>query len=692
MKSVWLAFFLLLLGPGRAWAHGGTYAPPRPPPWAGPKDTPGSPAGPRASGSGPARPAPSGVPAPTTPYPASTPLPRSPFPPPMTSSPDEILEPALWQVWWSYNHDAFLDVRGRVQALAAASPENLVVAERRRLQELLLPALLKSLETGDAEMVGRQKLLALARLAKVRELDVALDRMAGHFLGEGFRDHPMLQEAALLALGVGGDLGSVELLRHVLMDDAKARELLAQEAAVPTRMRVFAAYSLGLLGRRDPSESSRRQVVHALLFALGHEGAVERELRVACTLAIGLVPIQPCTTPEEALDPARQIEELHLCGGTQTEYLLAIVNDSTLDPWFRGHAAASIGRLAANAGRGLPATEDHPLVPSREDLVLALLELAQAKQQLPQVVHGCLLGLGAAVDGDADTVDDEARKFLTEMTRRGEPMAQRFALVSLALALGRPGAGAGSDEVWREGSTLLLREFSRAKETSLPRHALAPAIAGHRRSTDRQALPDSHLDTLRTRLAQSKNANAAAAFALGIALLDPEDSESRAALRASFEELESPFFRTYGALALGMLGAADAKEPLEKALEAPEASAEERIAASVGLRLLGETDAVRDLVARLEETGQDQPAEALAIVNALALLGDPFAGEPMLELLLEGKCDDEVRAAMVWCLGVLADPNAPDWTASYANGLDYNFMPWTLKSPNGDGRGLLDWR
>ena len=112
MKYAWLAFVLSVLG--QAWAHGGTYPPPpRIPPgspyagpsFPGPKDTPGSGAGPSPSSGGPARPA--GTPA--APVPAATPLPRSPFPLPMTSAADEIPEPALWQVWWSYNHDAFLD-------------------------------------------------------------------------------------------------------------------------------------------------------------------------------------------------------------------------------------------------------------------------------------------------------------------------------------------------------------------------------------------------------------------------------------------------------------------------------------------------------------------------------------------------------------------------------------------------------
>ena len=51
-----------------------------------------------------------------------------------------------------------------------------------------------------------------------------------------------------------------------------------------------------------------------------------------------------------------------------------------------------------------------------------------------------------------------------------------------------------------------------------------------------------------------------------------------------------------------------------------------------------------------------------------------------------------LRLRQVACHPALADPEWPDWTALYANGLDYNFLPWTLRSPLGDGRGVLDWR
>lgn len=686
MKRLLLALLLALLFAAPCLAHGGLYRPP----YGGPGDTvpkgPPGPGGPGAGG-GPTSPRPS---QPTPPAPVSPVTPRSPFPLlPTTGGKDELPGPSSWQLWWSYNHDALLDLRTRLHALAASSGENPIAAERRRLQMLLAPALVRMLESGGKESVLRQALIALARLAKVEELDVPLERLAQIY---STRNSPNLQEAALLALGVGGNLAAIECLRHVLMDDESGREQLLQEGTIPIRMRVFAAYALGLLGRRAPLEATRRQCVHALLFALGQEAAIEREVRVACTLALGLVPIEPCATSEQALDPARQIEELHLCGGAQTEYLRAIATDDKLDPWFRGHAAAALGRLAVHAGPGYPATDDHPASPSRDELVRALLVLASEARGVVPVLQGCLLGLGAVVDGDGDAADEAARMLLLECTRRDEPMAQRFALVSLAAALGRPGTGAEPDAAWKGGSALLLREFSRAKEAWLPWYALALAVTGHGRVDHRLPVPESHVDALRMRLSQVKQVDEAAALALALAVLRPADPAAAAALRKVFERQSDPFARTCTALALGLLGAREATGPLEAALDARDASIEEVIAASIGLRLLGDPDVVPDLVKRLAHTEAAESAQALALVHGLALLQDPAAGEPLLALAADEARTEDLRAALVWCLGVLADPDAPDWTATYANGLDFQFMPWTLRSPLGDGRGLLDWR
>jgi hypothetical protein len=690
VKHPLLALSLALLAAEPSFGHGGSFlGPPYRPPDAGRPGGAGAGAGPAGGGpSGPTTPGPSGPAGPgagpTTPGPGA---PKNPFP--LTPAKDELPDPTRWQLWWHYNRDAYLDLRARIQALATTSPENLVVIQRRKLQERLAPELQKCIEAGDKESVQRQTILVLARLAKLKSLNVPLDRLAGIYLG---RNAPNLQEGAILALGIGGDVSSIENLRHVLMDDEAGRGLLKQQRAIPTRMRVFAAYSLGLLGQRDPSEDARRHVVYALLFALGKEVAIERELRVACALSLGLVPIAPCRTPVEAQDPARQIEELHLCGGVQTDYLLSIASDPKLDSWFRGHAAAALGRLAVSAGPGYAAADDHPAILSRDELVRALIQLAQGSRATPPVLQGCLLGLGEVVDADGDEADVRARDFFQESMKRDAPMAQRFALIALASALARPGQGREPDTAWKDGASLLLREFARAKGGWLSWNALALAVAGHGRLAHKLDYPQSIADALRSRLSEAQKIDEAATCALAIAVLQSSSEETSSALQKAFQKQASSAYRVCGAIALGELGVNESQGLLEKALDAPGAAVEDVIAASLGLRLLGDPDVVPDLVKRLEKTDPKKPEQAIAIVNALALLQDPVAGEPLLQLAADQTRDEDVRSAIVWCLGMLADPDAPDWTASYANDIDYNYLPWTLLSPMGDGRCLLDWR
>ena len=623
---------------------------------------------------------------------------------PTTGGKDDPLGMTDWQRWWSYNHDAFLDSRGRLLALAAANPVtasdqeedwNPLVAQRRALQEALAKPLTETLGAGGKESVLRQCLLALARLARVEGLPVSLDRWVAFHLS---CDAQSLQENALLAMGIGGGAGAIEPLRHVLMDDEAGRTLLGSSGAVSFRLRSFAAYSLGLLGSRSASEGERRAVVHALLFALGSGSAIERELRIACALALGRVPIQPCLSAVEAQDPARQVEELHLCGGVQSEFLLAIARDPKMDPWFRGHAAAALGRFARNAGPGLPAADDHPAVLSRDEIVRALVALAGESRGEPAVLHGCLLALGGVIDADADAADAEAREFLLEATKRDAPMARRFALLGLASAFGRPGLGSEPDAAWTGGSRLLLRDYERSKGSGLPWYALALAVTGFGRNQHADAMPASFADGLRVRLGQAKEREEAAALALALAVLRPSDPDIGATLLKTCERLDDPAFRTHGAIALGFLGVEAAVPLLERVLDGADAanqagdSSAAVIAASLGLRLLGDRDVVPDLVRRIVDAKKDQSRTALAYVHALAFLQDPTGVEPLFALVGDSSRDEELRCAVVWCLGTLADPDAPDWTAGYANGLDYNFLSWTLRSPLGDGRGLLDWR
>jgi len=671
---------------GPASAHGAVYRPPGPPrrapEYKGPADTnPRSGAARPRSPSGPAGFAPDG------PRPGAPPTPpRRPFLPMTLARADAAPDPARWQIWWSHNHDAYLDVRGRLNALATSSEGDVIARQRAALRRKLLAAFESRLESGGPTVVLRQIMVALARLADGQELEV-LDRLARfHLAGE----HPDLQEAALLAFGVRGDIESLQLLRQILMDTEDGRRAAGQDGPLPVRLRSFAAYAVGLLGRFADSEESRRHSVHALLYALGQESAVDRELRVACVLAAGLIPIRPCLSAEEALDPARQIEELHLCGGAQIDYLAAVVRDARLDEWVRGHAAVSLARLGRGAGSGLPATDDHPAIPSRDDVVRALVQVLREAPAGSPVEEGCVLALGIVADGDGDDVDEDAREILLDRIRHGPPMTQRFALVSLGAVIGRPGDGDEHDEVWKQNLTVLLRQFARASSGRLPWTALALAVASEGRRQSGRSVPASIPDAYRERLFRETDPGEAAGIALSMAVIRAEEASTKKLLRKTFERIEDSAFRTYAAVAAGILGVHEVRPVLEEARAAEDGPLQEYLAASVGLRLLGDADVAPELVKRIQHA--ETTDERILVVRTLAFLQDPAAGAPLLELLGQAQLEPDVDAWIVWCLGLLADSGSPDWTAAYANDLDYNFTTWTLESPLGDGLGLLDWR
>ena len=667
-------------------AHGGTYTrPPRP--YGGPGDTRPTLGGGATGGS--RGPGPAGPASPAAPGPALGPglAPGgSPFGP-MTGLADESADSAPWQTWWHFHHDTYLDLRARLQALTASSGANELLAERRRLAQELAPALIALMRAGDREVVVRQALIALARIAEETGTRAELRFFADLYLAGA---SPSLQEGALLALALAPDEESLELLRDVLLDREAGRARVNSPAGVPPRLRAFAAYALGTSGR-DAPERTRRANAHALLLTLGQESAIERDLRVSCVLALGLAPVAPCRTNAEALDPTRQIDELHLCGGVQTEYLLGVVQDVTQDAWFRAHAATALGRLARQTGAGLAATEDHPAVLARDEL-LAALTAVLAETSEPRLRQGCLLAIGAVADADGDDVDTRARAALAVELERAEPLTQRLALLAYAALLGRPGEGRAPDAGWKEGSTTLLRQFTRARGAKAPWSALALGVAGHGRAQSRHTPPASFAEALRERLAATRSAPDAAALVLGLALLRDESELSAKALASSFTRLADPFFREQAAVAVGLCGASSARSALADVLAEPTTAPLGAAAAGLGLHLLGEPDLLAGLAQRLTTLAQSKSGEARRLVRTLALLQDPRLGVSLLALLQDTEREENLRATLTWALGRLADPNARDWSAAYANGIGYAALTMTLRSPIDDGRGLLDWR
>ena len=589
------------------------------------------------------------------------------------------VDPADWTLWWHHNGEHYLRVGAALAAREVISGDQ---GGRRgefpvALRDEIVSVLQSVLRQGGEPDLLRQGLMALARLERrygASKLG-SLDTFALHYLREGM---PAAQEAALLALGVQGEPRMVPLLRAVLDNTHRGRVLTGTET-VPVRLRAHAAYALGLLGEGACGDVLRLSVVHSLLDALGNERTATREIQVACVLAMGLVPLEYCRNDPAVLERHRMEDDRHLCGGAQLRYLLDIVRNEELDPWVRAHAAPATGRLSLAA----PA---HFRAAVFEELGT---RLGMRSGEPDYVRQGCVLGLGLLADGDGDEVDVEARRMLAGLSRRGDPLARRLALIGLGRAAAHDGNGGGGGRGREETEALLLGELARGRRDRKSWAALALGVFGYGRNEGRGEVSDPIRHGLRAALERARTPREAAAPVLAIGML--RDEESGAAVRDSLRRFEDPAFRVCAALTLGLLAHPEGLAPVREAFLAADRPLHElRPEVAFALRLLGDDDVAVRVLARFDCTEDGEERTSLA--RLLGNLGDPRAVPALLTAAGNLEQDVALRAAAIRGLADLCDGYEPAWTTAYSTDILYGVLTWTLVSPLEDAWGLLDWR
>jgi len=435
-----------------------------------------------------------------------------------------------------------------------------------------VPALLSLAASEERTEVLDALALALGRCARGRDDEAALTALrslARHEVDS-------VRAAAALGLGLTRSARAVDPLREALGDPS-------------LDVASFAALGLGLLD--EP------RGVHALL-SVASDTEARRDVRVCALRGLGL------------LDPDSAHAELARVA------LRPLVDEETLGPVLRAHAALSVGRLGGAEGtaRLTACVGDH-----REH------ELVRSS---------AALGLGAGADpGDARTVE-----LLARLARR-EPEAVVRQRVLVALGeLGRRDRG-GADTAGQHGHVMgaLTRELRRgARSGDRPWAALGAALAtsGHpgAHALVRERLLDAH------ERAREPGERAALGLALGLTRVDAAAPHLLAAFRTAGYDGE----RGYAAVALGLLQHRPAAPWLRQLLRVPDARALVRLRCATGLALLGDRAAVPALLRLLESP---VPGAAESAASALGLLGDGAAVGPLLALVGHPLPGDEATDA-----------------------------------------------
>jgi len=676
--AIWvLAAGTGLLAANAIQAHGGTYSPPHVPP---PPPPPGNPL-PAGSGGPGDRTTPAGVPAPAPGSGArpprspstggsSTPGAGAPNPAggPTTAggAPITGLDLTLWNWWWEFNREPFLELKGhlhgdfdvgdvgRTRSTSRSGGGRPSVAD---IKSAVIPALMQTLRSEKAGDVTTGCLIALARIGEdfPGAERIEIENTLRPYIASSNQE---VSETATVALGILGHESSAPLLGELLLD-----------TGVALRTRAFAGYALGLLGAQTRMEDVRRYVISKLARALEDDDTPTADLGVACVLSLGRIPLAwSGQIPDRN---ARKNLIVTVSREAQILYLLDVLQDDDRHRIVRAHAPTSLAYLlTADTGQryggGL-----------RKQVGKELLRRFDPRKREPREVRQSIaIAFGMIGDNDGDPLDKSIRAALLDAD--GDKQVEHFALLSLGRTAARPGKGAPQQvaRVQRELLSQLGRrgDDMRWSALALSLYEHGRRAAGHELTTDVSSALQGELRDARSPLDVG---------ALSIACGIVGERESAAALLAKLRKVQDDQARGYAAVGLGLVDARQTTEEIRALVDGATYRPTLLREAAIALGLLGDKDVTQLLTAKLVEA-RSLAAQA-SIAQALGRIGDSASITPLIELLQDENKTASARAFAAVALGIVADQDELPWNTALSVDLNYTAAPATLYDQAGFG-------
>ena len=607
---------------------------------------------------------------------------------------ETVTDPTAWQLWWDVNRDRYLRWANLDTGVAMTGSDSWYLGTGQRaervggrlgaelVQDELVPHLVKAIEVGGSNEYVKGALLALGKIGGEQNF-ATFDFLMRFFLKEGL---PELNNTAAFSLGVLADARNLEFLTALARDGAVARELLGKPE-VPTEMRAFATYGLGILGSRTDDAATRRAVVETLVAQLEDDAPRTNDLQVAAMVAMGLVPLPFDDDAEVCICGECKVEGPEQHYQAQVTYLMRYFTaDREFDATVRAHTATTLGRLVGHGQAAAGQEFQAPALEIKEGVAEILIEsLRRYAKQPPIVQQSAVMALGLAGDADAEEVDHWIRHELAKQAGHGDPLAKRFALMALAEVGSRKGQGAepwaGTDKTRAE----LMQILSRGKKNERAWAALALGVFGWHLDQVAQPLEPSVDRALVHAAKKARGSDDLGAVALALGLRRHDASED--VLVKKLAKVKDPSAQGHAALALGLMGARDAVGTLQERLGEEDLDPTLQARLGLALGMLGDSSVVETLVERMA-TSEDEDEQA-ALASALGFLGDRRSLDALAELMLDTDKGYAVsRDKAVLALGFLADAASTPWRSLLAHGCNYRAETPTLTSA--DGKGVLD--
>ncbi len=585
-----------------------------------------------------------------------------------------------WTFWWEFNKAPYLRLKEKLARRKGITRNTGILCGLRgfrregssllpspqTLKSVVVPALKRALSGTRRRDIVTSCLVALAKIGGTSGLGKTFRK----FLSSPDQE---VSETAVLCLGLSGGKENLPLLESILLDTPKGRALVKDPSGVHFRKRAFAAYALGLLARAHELVDVKEEIFEILKTALQGKRFPNRDVPVACVLAIRLL------RPRED-DPLGKVLSLKAA---------AFLLDSARDPGrsflVRAHSLEGVARLL---GRGGPAPRKPPSQGEGRALTLrakrALLrekaraflkDLLERGRENSTILQSAVLALGEMGDpSDGETLD------LLVKTAGGKgprDLQTRF-FANIALAyLGAAGAEGASKD-------LVSRLVERGRKVEKPWIALALGVNQAELLLRKRPPTPGAEEALLAAFGKLRNPSrrAAVAVALGLA----QCRKAGAWILREMERSRVPSFKGYCALSLGLMGYGDAvgvlRAQLEKSLNLPVLLRR----TAVALGLLGEKSVVPDLLGVMARAPRN-----LAVLSSLAiglgLVGDRRTIPALTDMLFDKNLTDTTRAFAAVALGIVGERWPLPWNSGIARGLNYRAAVETLV---GGANGILD--
>lgn len=565
-----------------------------------------------------------------------------------------------WHYWWEFNKNPFLRLRAAVHSTLQTGSDDFYLGATRKLSRNAL--------RPTSRQAVQSVLPALKRaMDGTEQRDITSAGLVA--MAKIGRDHP---EFRLI------DVFRPKLSAH----DQEVRETAALAIGIAAQ---GDQPSLALLQALLTDDSAGRQV---------SGGSVNARTRAFSAYALGLTALEsssiklkqhvfgilrPVIENDRMRDRNIKVAAIHglgLLGLQQHDYATLRLREQVMavleayflrdlgagEEYVQSHVPTAMARLAGHNHRRCKA------------LFVAELDKKGSKRRGNVMAQSCVQALGWLARPYEDEHSPDAvisQRLLQLVQRDRDAMTRRYALMAMARI-----GGAANREA-------LLREFDGASKTQLrPWCALALGVLAHQQ--ERSGVDAMIADTLRAEFVVAKNPDLVGALAVALGLAGANDAGELLRQRLRDEPAKQQM-AGYLCIGLALMEEQRAAKELHQVLREAKFRPQLMLQAALSLGRLGDKDAVVVLLERMQVKANLVTLASCA--SALGLVGDRRSLEPLTKMLLDEELSALPRAFSAAALGGVCDRRELPWNTPISVGINYRSNVETLTDQRA---GVLD--